>query len=107
MKILTLIVTLIIASTSFTLKAESDPLVINSTTYQTVSKINYTIVKANGRKSNTLVGALIGGKYKRERHFKFECKGRGHLLTIAHLDDYGRVKYHAVRSVRRDSKCTL
>lgn len=73
--------------------------------------IGNRVGRGNGRKANTVIGALIGGaianKHNRESRGKVECEGRGYLLTLAYLDDYGQLQYHTVRSDRRESKGTL
>ncbi len=65
----------------------------------------------SGRDVATVAGVLLGGsvanKNNRENRGKVKCEGRGYLLTLAYVDEYGQVRYHTVRSDRRESKGTL
>lgn len=69
------------------------------------------IGKGNGRKVGTVAGALIGGaianKHNRKNRGKVDCEGRGYLVTVAYVDDFGQVQYHTVRSDRRERKGDL
>lgn len=65
----------------------------------------------SGRDFATVAGVLIGGsvanKNNRENRGKVECEGRGYLITVAYVDEYGQVQYHTVRSDRRERKGDL
>ena len=65
----------------------------------------------SGRDVATVAGVLIGGsvanKNNRENRGKVDCKGRGYLITVAYVDEYGQVRHHTVRSDRRERKGDL
>ncbi len=62
--------------------------------------------KGSGRKVSTVAGVLLGGavanSHNRENRGKVECESRGYLMTVAYLDNYGQVRYHTIRSDRKE-----
>lgn len=62
--------------------------------------------KGNGRKANTVVVALLGGavanSHNRDNRGKVECEKRGYFMTVGYLDNYGQVRYHTIRSDRKE-----
>ena len=97
MKILTLIVTLIIASTSFTLKAEN---------YHIKNK-NVLDPSTNLQSAKVTLGYVFEVQPSPKiclTRGKVKCIDQEYLLTLFYIDDFGKVQYHIVTSVHKKSK---
>lgn len=68
--------------------------------------IGNQIGKGTGKKVNTVAGVLLGGAianaHNRENRGKVECESRGYLMTVAYIDNYGQIRYHSMRSDKKE-----